>query len=58
MSEYDPDHYSPSPVRYPTGYLAGRLLDPDGKPVFGAQIDVVSTDEVPPYLTSPPTGRM
>lgn len=49
-SEYDPHEYSPTPVRFPTGYLSGRLLDPDGKPVFRAQIDVVSTDEVPVYL--------
>ena len=49
-SEYDPDDYSPRPVRFPTGYLSGRLLDPDGKPVYGAYIDTVSTDEVPPDL--------
>ena len=49
-SEYDPDDYSPTPVRFAGGTVSGRLLDPDGKPVHGAQIDLVSTEDVPLYL--------
>src|ERR1041385_277877 len=31
ISRYDPEEFSPDPVRLPNGYIEGRLISPDGK---------------------------
>jgi len=49
-SDYDPHDYSPTPVKFPTAYLSGRVLWPDGKPVAGVEVNAVSTEDVPPYM--------
>jgi hypothetical protein len=49
-SHYDPKDFSPTPVHLPTGYLKGRVLAPDGRPVANAEVNVHSTEDVPPYL--------
>jgi len=49
-STYDPREYSRTPVRFPTGYLRGRVLAPDGRPVAEAEVNAISTEDVPAYL--------
>jgi hypothetical protein len=49
-SRYDARDYSPTPVRFPTAYLSGRVIGPDGKPVAGVQVDAVATEDVAEYL--------
>jgi hypothetical protein len=49
-SHYDLKLFSPTPVHLPTGYLKGRAVAPDGRPVAGAEVNVHSTEDVPPYL--------
>lgn len=51
-SRYDLQLFSPTPVHLPTGYLKGRVLDPDRRPVADAEIDANSTEDVPQYLRS------
>lgn len=49
-SHYDLKDFSPTPVHLPTGYLKGRVLAPDGRPVAGAEVNVHSTEDVPAYM--------
>jgi hypothetical protein len=51
-SHYDPRLFSPTPVHLPTGYLKGRVINPQGRPVASAEIDATSTEDVPLYLRS------
>lgn len=51
VEAYDPMKYSPTPSPFPTGYLRGRILGPDGAPVVDAEVDVTSTDDtLPAYM--------
>jgi hypothetical protein len=49
-SNYDLKEYSPTPIRFPTGYLKGRVVAPDGRPVAKAEVNVSSTEDVPGYM--------
>ena len=49
-SHYDLKLFSPTPVHLPTGYLKGRIVAPDGRPVAKAEVNVTSTEDVPGYL--------
>jgi hypothetical protein len=49
-AHYDLKEFSPTPVHLPTGYLKGRVLAPDGRPVADAEVNVISTEKVPLYL--------
>lgn len=49
-SEYDAKKFSTTPVRFPTAYLSGRVLAPDGGPVKHAEVSVTSTGDVPMYM--------
>jgi hypothetical protein len=44
---YDPTKYSTEPPAFPRGYVSGRLLGPDGKPLPQTDVQVVSTEAVP-----------
>jgi hypothetical protein len=45
-SEYDLNLYSTSPVRFPRGYLTGKILDQKGKPVGDISVTALSTEDV------------
>lgn len=45
ISQYDAKLYSPTPVRFPTGYLAGRVLDSAGRPVADVQVEAGPAEE-------------
>jgi hypothetical protein len=49
-SEYDAKKFSTAPVRFPTAYLSGRVLAPDGAPVRDADVNITSTRDVPMYM--------
>jgi hypothetical protein len=49
-SHYDLKEFSPTPVHLPTGYLKGRVVAPDGRPVAKAEVNVTSTEDVPRYM--------
>jgi hypothetical protein len=45
--DYDPKEYSTQPVKFPRGYITGKLLDPKGKPLISALVELSSTVSVP-----------
>ena len=49
-SKYDQKLFSTDPVRFPTGYLTGKVTDPEGKPVWGVRVTAIPTDRTPGYL--------
>ena len=46
---YDPKEFSTHPVKFPTGYVTGKLLDPTGKPTALAELTLSSIEDVPLY---------
>jgi hypothetical protein len=48
---YDAATYSTTPVRFPTGYVTGRVVGPDGKPVPSIDVKAVAVGDVPGYLS-------
>jgi hypothetical protein len=48
---YDVATYSTTPVRFPTGYVTGRVVGPDGKAVPGIDVKAVAVGDVPRYLS-------
>src|SRR4029079_147788 len=46
ISRYDAQRFSPTPVKFPTGYLAGRVLSSGGRPLAGVQVTVSSTEMI------------
>lgn len=46
---YDPKEYSAHPVKFPTGYITGKLLDPTAKPIALAPLTLSSIEDVPLY---------
>lgn len=49
-SSYDSALFSPTPVRFPTGYFSGIVRSPSGEPVKGIEVSATRTDEVPLYM--------
>lgn len=49
-SRFDRKEFSTKPVRFPTAYLSGLVLAPDGTPVQLAPVNAVSTEDVPLFL--------
>lgn len=47
---YDSALFSPTPVRFPTGYFSGTVRSPSGEPVKGIEVAATRTDEVPLYM--------
>jgi len=46
-SKYDQKLFSAEPVRFPTGYVTGKVADPDGNPVRGIEVVAVPTEADP-----------
>jgi hypothetical protein len=44
---YDPKKYSTEPIAFPRGYVSGKLLGPDGKPLPQKDVQIFSTEDVP-----------
>ena len=49
-SDHDDTKFSTSPVRFPTGYITGRVVGPDGKPVPDIDVSAMAIGDVPLYL--------
>ena len=49
-STYDSADYSKEPVRFPTGYLQGAVVSPDGRPISGQDVQVLSTSDPETHL--------
>jgi len=49
-ANYDSTLFSPTPVRFPTGYFRGVVRSPSGDPVKGIDVTATRTDDVPFYL--------
>lgn len=47
---YDAVDYSTTPVRFPTGYVSGTLLDPDGRPISEADVSIYSVSDPPTHI--------
>jgi hypothetical protein len=47
---YDAASYSTKPIRFPTGYLTGTLIGPDGQPVSDADLNIYSANEPPKHI--------
>ncbi|MGA9069011.1 MAG: carboxypeptidase-like regulatory domain-containing protein [Terracidiphilus sp.] len=47
---YDSTLFSPTPIRFPTGYFSGVVRSPSGDPVKGIDVTATRTDDVPFYL--------
>ena len=50
-SNYDPKEYSTKPIRFPTGYITGKVIGPDGQPIRGIEVNAVTTEDLPLYLS-------
>lgn len=48
---YDAAIYSTTPVRFPTGYITGRVVGPDGKSVADIDVSALAVGDVPRYLS-------
>ena len=49
-SKYDLTLFSPTKVRFPTAYLSGKVVQPNGDPMVDAEVNVHSIEDVPPYV--------
>jgi hypothetical protein len=49
-SNYDQSLFSSTPVRFPTAYLTGKVVNGNGKAVRNAEVNVHSTEDVPKYM--------
>lgn len=49
-SNYDPAEYSKDPVRFPTGYLEGTVVGPEGRPISRQDVQVLSATDSESYL--------
>lgn len=47
---YDAAAYSTKPVRFPTGYLTGTLVGPEGKPISDGDVDIYSASDPPKHI--------
>lgn len=54
--QFDWRDYSTTPVKFPTAYLSGRVIAPDGKPVAGVEVNAVAKKDVSPLLQNGITG--
>jgi hypothetical protein len=48
-AKYDPKEFSTHPVKFPDGYVTGKLLDATGKPTPLAELTLSSIEDVPLY---------
>lgn len=44
---YNAAEYSTTPIRFPTGYVSGKLLDPEGRPISDADVNIYSVNDPP-----------
>jgi hypothetical protein len=49
-SSYDAAAYSTKPVRFPTGYLTGTLVGPDGQPISDGDVNIYSANDPPAHI--------
>jgi Carboxypeptidase regulatory-like domain len=49
-ANYDAKEYSPTPVHLPTALFRGKVTGPDGKPVYGAEVNVRPASDTEPHL--------
>jgi len=47
---YSAADYSTKPIRFPTGYLTGTLVGPDGRPISDGDVNIYSTDDPPMHI--------
>jgi len=47
---YDPTEYSTKPIRFPTGYLTGTLVGPDGQPISDGDVNMYSASDPPLHI--------
>jgi hypothetical protein len=47
---YGAKEYSVTPVRFPTGYISGTLLAPNGRPIFDGDVSIDSVDDPPIHI--------
>jgi hypothetical protein len=47
---YDPKEYSTDPVRFPAVRIYGKVIGPDGRPVWGLNVMARSTEDVPLFM--------
>jgi hypothetical protein len=47
---YDSTEFSTTPIRFPTGYVSGTLLGPDGRPISHGHVHIYSADEPPMHI--------
>jgi hypothetical protein len=49
-TNYDAGDFAPKPTRFPTGYLTGTLIGPDGRPVPDAELNIYSANDPPKHI--------
>jgi hypothetical protein len=49
-ANYDSKLFSAEKVRFPTGYLIGKVIGPEGKPIEGTDVTAISTEDVPLFM--------
>jgi hypothetical protein len=49
-SKYNDKDFSTTPVRFPTGYIEGRLLGPDGQAIADGDLEVYSAAHPPAHI--------
>jgi hypothetical protein len=47
---YNAAEYSTTLVRFPTGYVSGILLSPDGRPISDADVNIYSASDPPTHI--------
>ncbi len=47
---YNAAEYSTTPIRFPTGYVSGTLLGPDGRPILDADVNIYSVSDPPTHI--------
>lgn len=44
-SNYKPEEFSTAPIRFPTGYIKGTLVGPDGQPIPDGDLNIYSASD-------------
>ena len=47
---YDVADYSTTPIRFPTGYISGTVLGPDGRPISYKYVNIYSVSDPPTHI--------
>lgn len=47
---YDAADYSTTPIRFPTGYISGTVLGPDGRPISYKYVNIYSVSDPPTHI--------